>query len=122
MISVTIFVRVRSRSIQGMFPNDFLEPQPPVKVPVWHLVGGLDPLEESDKKESDPKDGYPVALTEWIKSDGLKCLKIKLKGTDAQWDYDRIVKVGAIAIASGVDALSVDFNCTVKNPGYVNSI
>ena len=102
---------------KGMFPNDFLESQPSVKVPVWHLVGGLDPLEESDKKESDPKDGYPVALTEWIKSDGLQCLKIKLKGTDAQWDYERIVKVGAIAIASGVDSLSVDFNCTVKNPG-----
>ena len=52
----------------------------------------------------------------------LYCLKIKLKGTNAQWDYERIVKVGAIAIASGVDALSVDFNCTVKNPDYVNSI
>ena len=107
---------------KGMFPNDFLEPQPPVKVPVWHLVGGLDPLEETQKKDSDPKDGYPVALTEWIKSDGLQCLKIKLKGTDAQWDYERIVKVGVIAIATGVDSLSVDFNCTVKNPSYVNSI
>ena len=107
---------------KGMFPNDFLEPQPPVKVPVWHLVGGLDPLEESDKKETDPNDGYPVSLIDWIKSDGLQCLKIKLKGTDAQWDYERIVKVGAIAIATGVDSLSVDFNCTVKNPDYVNSI
>ncbi|MDA7994297.1 MAG: hypothetical protein MPJ25_14820, partial [Pirellulales bacterium] len=107
---------------KGMFPNDFLESQPPVKVPVWHLVGGLDPLEASDKKETDPNDGYPVALTEWIKSDGLQCLKIKLNGTDAQWDYERIVKVGAIAIATGVDSLSVDFNCTVKNPDYVTSI
>ncbi len=107
---------------KGMFPDDFLESQPSIKVPVWHLVGGLDPLEASDKKESDPNDGFPVTLTEWIQSDGLQCLKIKLKGTDAQWDYERIVKVGATAVASGVDALSVDFNCTVKNPDYVNSI
>jgi len=61
-------------------------------------------------------------LTEWIKSDGLRCLKIKLKGTDSQWDYQRIVKVGSIAIATGVDSLSVDFNCTVKTPEYVNEI
>ena len=107
---------------QGLFPSDFLEEQPSVKVPVWHLVGGLDPLEESDKKESDPKDGYPVTLTEWIKSDGLRCLKIKLKGTDSQWDYQRIVKVGSIALATGVDSLSVDFNCTVRTPEYVNEI
>ncbi|MBT3212777.1 MAG: mandelate racemase/muconate lactonizing enzyme family protein [Planctomycetaceae bacterium] len=111
-----------ANQFQGLFPADFLEKQPLVKVPVWHLVGGLDPLEESDKKDSDPDDGYPVVLTEWIKSDGLQCLKIKLKGTDPQWDYERIVKVGAIAIATGVDSLSVDFNCTVKNPEYVNSI
>ena len=107
---------------QGLFPVDFLEEQPSVKVPVWHLVGGLDPLEESDKKESDPKDGYPITLIEWIKSDGLRCLKIKLKGTDSQWDYQRIVKVGSIAMSTGVDALSVDFNCTVKTPEYVNKI
>ena len=107
---------------QGLFPADFLEEQPSVKVPVWHLVGGLDPLEESDKKESDPKDGYSITLIEWIKSDGLRCLKIKLKGTDSQWDYQRIVKVGSIAMSTGVDALSVDFNCTVKTPEYVNKI
>ena len=107
---------------QGLFPADFLEEQPSVKVPVWHLVGGLDPLEESDKNESDPKDGYPITLIEWIKSDGLRCLKIKLKGTDSQWDYQRIVKVGSIAMSTGVDALSVDFNCTVKTPEYVNKI
>ncbi len=107
---------------QGLFPSDFLQSQPLFKVPVWHLVGGLDPLEESDKRDTDPKDGYPVTLTEWIKSDGLRCLKIKLKGTDSQWDYQRIVKVGAIALATGVDSLSVDFNCTVQTPEYVNEI
>lgn len=107
---------------QGLFPIAFLESQPLVKMPVWHLVGGLDPIEESDRKESDPKDGYPVTLTEWIKSDGLRCLKIKLKGTDSQWDYERIVKVGTVAMATGVDSLSVDFNCTVKDPEYVNEI
>ena len=47
----------------------------------------------------EPDDGYPVALTDWIERDGLNCLKVKLRGNDAEWDYDRLVRVGRIAMS-----------------------
>src|SRR6185369_5623369 len=59
---------------------------------------------------------------DWIRRDGLKCLKIKLRGNDADWDYQRLVRVGLIAATEGVDWLSADFNCTVSDPKYVNSM
>jgi hypothetical protein len=47
---------------------------------------------------------------------------VKLRGTDAAWDYERMVRVGRIGFANGVRWLSADFNCTVKEPAYVNAI
>jgi hypothetical protein len=47
---------------------------------------------------------------------------VKLRGDDEVWDYDRIVSVGEVASRSTVDWLSVDFNCMVTAPSYVNSI
>jgi hypothetical protein len=49
-------------------------------------------------------------------------LKIKLRGTDAAWDYERILAVGRIAIAHDVEWLSADFNCTVREPEYVTTL
>ena len=70
----------------------------------------------------EPDDGYPVVLDEWITADGLKCLKIKLRGNDSAWDYQRLVDVGRIALERGVHWLSPDFNCLVTDPAYVNDI
>lgn len=106
----------------GRFPVDFLENPEPSELPAWHLVGGKDPLEPSDLTGDEPVDGVPVLLRDWIRTDGLKCLKIKLKGDEADWDYDRLVRVGRIAIEEGVDWLSGDFNCTVREPSRVNEI
>ena len=106
----------------GKYPCDFLVDQAPDHLPVWHLVGGLDPLEESDRQGNEPDDAYPVTLREWIQRDGLTCLKIKLRGTDAEWDYDRLTRIGDMANELGVTSLSADFNCTVTDPAYVNSI
>lgn len=104
------------------YPADFFVPDPPRSLKAWHLVGGLDPLEASELTGSEPKDGYPVLLRDWIKRDGLTCLKVKLRGTDAAWDYDRLVRVGAIAVECGAEWLTADFNCTVTDPDYVNAI
>ncbi len=105
----------------GVWPTQFLHPANG-PIPVWHLVGGLDPLDESELTGNEPHDGYPVLLRDWIRRDGLKCLKIKLRGNDAVWDYDRIVRVGEIAIEEGCDWLTTDFNCTVLAPEYVTDI
>jgi L-alanine-DL-glutamate epimerase-like enolase superfamily enzyme len=106
----------------GRFPADFLLPRRRDTLRAWHLVGGLDPLDAGDLTGKEPQDGHPVLLADWIRRDGLKCLKLKLRGDDAAWDFARIVRVGAIALAHGVEWLSVDFNCTVREPAYVNAI
>jgi L-alanine-DL-glutamate epimerase-like enolase superfamily enzyme len=105
----------------GLYPADFLRSRQET-LPVWHLIGGLDPLEPEDLTGNEPDDGYPVLLRDWIRSDGLRCLKIKLRGNDAAWDYDRIVRVGRMAIEEGCDWLTADFNCTVTDPAYVCEI
>ena len=106
---------------KGKFPSDFLE-SAPTELPVWHLVGGLDPISEDELTGDEPDDGYPTLLREWIDRDGLNCLKIKLRGDDSDWDYQRLVAIGEIARKKNVDWLTTDFNCAVTDPEYVNSI
>ena len=107
---------------RGKYPSDFLAMRPARSLPVWHLVGGLDPLDESELTGDEPDDGYPVKLTDWIARDGLTCLKVKLRGNDAAWDFNRLVRVGQLGAARNVKWLTADFNCTVKEPAYVNDI
>lgn len=109
-------------SFEGLFPSDFLSEKPEPKLPVWHLVGGLDPLSEDELTGDEPDDGYPVLLRDWIREDGLDCLKIKLRGNDSDWDYDRLLKIGEICREENVTWLTTDFNCTVTDPSYVNDI
>lgn len=109
-------------SFQGRYPQDYLAASPPDSLPAWHLVGGLDLLDTSELSGNEPQDGYPVLLPEWIRRNGLKCLKVKLRGNDEPWDYRRLVRVGQIALQHGADWLSSDFNCTVTDPDYVNRI
>ena len=106
----------------GSYPADFLIADPSTRLRAWHLVGGLDPLDEGELRGDEPDDGHPVLLADWIRVDGLKCLKIKLRGHDAAWDYERLVKVGGLGAGLGVEWLSADFNCTVTDPAYVNEI
>jgi L-alanine-DL-glutamate epimerase-like enolase superfamily enzyme len=109
-------------SFADKYPADFLRAPALEHVTAWHLVGGKDLLDASELTGSEPDDGYPVLLTDWIKRDGLKCLKVKLCGTDSDWDYERLVRVGTIAIENDVLWLTTDFNCTVTEPAYVTDI
>jgi L-alanine-DL-glutamate epimerase-like enolase superfamily enzyme len=109
-------------SFKGLYPADFLVSPRPDVLPAWHLVGGKDWIDPGESDGSDPNDGYPVLLRDWIRRDGLECLKVKLRGNDVSWDYDRLVQVGRIAIEEGALWLSTDFNCTVTDPVYVNDI
>ena len=109
-------------SFKGKYPGDFLVLHRPEQLPAWHLVGGLDLLETSALTGNEPRDGYPVLLRDWIDRDGLKCLKVKLRGNDEAWDYERLVNAGQIALEKRVEWLSADFNCTVSEPAYVNAV
>ena len=109
-------------SFKGMYPQDFFRLPPPQRLKAWHLVGGLDRINERDLDGSEPDDGYPVLLSDWVRRDGLVCLKVKLRGNDSEWDYLRLVKVAEVGIENGVQWLTCDFNCTVTNPDYVNDI
>lgn len=105
----------------GIYPADHLV-KAPARLPAWHLVGGKDAVRRDELDGSEPNDGYPVLLEDWIRRDGLNCLKIKLRGNDAAWDYARLIEVGRLAIANDVWWLTTDFNCTVQEPAYVNEI
>jgi len=109
-------------SFADKYPADLLVRPRPEELAAWHLVGGKDLIDESERDGTEPDDGYPVLLRDWIRRDGLKCLKVKLRGDDADWDYGRLTRVGQIAVEEGCDWLTADFNCTVTDPAYVNDI
>jgi L-alanine-DL-glutamate epimerase-like enolase superfamily enzyme len=111
-----------SVSFHGRFPESFLVEPAPKSLRAWHLIGGKDPIDPEELDGSEPEDGEPVLLRDWIRRDGLKCLKVKLRGDDAEWDFRRMVSVGRAAVDGGVEWLSADFNCTVNDPEYVNAI
>jgi len=109
-------------SFAGRFPAEFLVRPRLDELPAWHLVAGKDLIDESELTGTEPDDGYPVLLRDWVRRDGLNCLKVKLRGNDPAWDYDRLVAVGRIAVEEDADWLTADFNCTVTEPAYVNEI
>ncbi len=111
-----------SVSFEGQYPEDYFVANTPRQLAAWHLVGGLDPIDAKELTGEEPEDGYPVLLRDWITRGGLKCLKIKLRGNDATWDYNRLVEVGKCSIELGVESLSADFNCCVQEPAYVIEI
>ena len=98
----------------GQWVADHLVSDPPTRIPAWHAVGAGDPLTTDDRDGSEPDDAWPTTLVDWIRRDGLGCLKVKLRGDDPAWDYQRLVRVGAIAREYGCRWLCADFNCTVS--------
>jgi len=73
--------------------------KPQERIPLFHSVGGLDPLEQKDV-EKPLRDGLPETLPEWIAYSGLVRIKIKLSGEDLDWDVRRTLDIDRIAGAS----------------------
>jgi len=98
------------------------EPKP--EMPLYHLVGALDPLSDVDVKQP-VGDGLPETLGQWILSDGLTHLKIKLAGDDLDWDVRRVAGVERVATAAQQQRgcatwyYSLDFNERCPNVDYV---
>ncbi len=102
----------------------YILPEPKPRMPLYHLVGALDPLTPSDVKQP-VGDGLPETLGDWIRRDGLTHLKIKLNGDDLAWDVDRVVRVHDVAEqvqhTRGVTTwwYSLDFNERCQNVEYL---
>jgi len=107
---------------RGRYISDYLQPSYSKELPIFHLVGALDKLTRDEVDASDPKDGLPVSLEEWIERDGIFCLKVKLSGINIDWDVARTKAVAEVAHAvlkrKGRDRffLSVDSNEMNPNP------
>jgi L-alanine-DL-glutamate epimerase-like enolase superfamily enzyme len=98
------------------------EPQP--RMPVYHLIGALDPL--TNAEVSRPiNDGLPETLPEWIHYNGLTHLKIKLNGDDLAWDVGRVFAVERVAAEAqksrGIArwCYSLDFNERCPHVDYL---
>lgn len=97
---------------RGEFLSAYVEERPKASLPLYHLVGALDPLTAAEVRER-VGDGLPETLAEWIARDGLTHLKIKLNGNNAAWDVGRIVAVDRTASEArpaGPWTYSLDFN------------
>lgn len=108
----------------GEYLDSYTLRQPKAKMPLYHLVGALDPLTEADIPQR-IGDGLPETLPEWIVADGLTHLKIKLAGDDLPWDVARVLAVEQIAAQTQAERgmsqwnYSCDFNEKCDNVEYV---
>ncbi len=112
------------REFAGETLQQYLSRTPQPRMPLYHLIGALDPIESSDiPKRLD--DGLPETLPEWIRFNGLTHLKIKLNGDDLGWDVERVVRIDRTTERTqkerGVEAwcYSLDFNERCRNVGYL---
>ncbi len=117
--------RYLGEEFSGEYLSKYIKEKPAQRIPVFHLVGGVDKLRESEIDLNDPNDGLPVSLDQWIERDGIFCFKIKLSGEDIDWDVERTIEVAEVARESlqkkGVKDfyLSTDSNEKNKNPESV---
>jgi len=96
----------------GEYPLSYVRAEPKPRMPLYHLVGALDPLVDADLG-SRTGDGLPETLCEWIVRDGLTHLKIKLNGDDLDWDVERVLAVDRVADETAPKRAwqySLDFN------------
>lgn len=112
------------KDFAGLRVNEFVSTTAKPRMPLYHLVGALDPLTNAEVKQP-VGDGLPETLAEWIPADGLTHLKIKLNGDDVQWDVQRVVGVNRVAeeqqAKRGVANwhYSLDFNERCANVAYL---
>lgn len=116
------------RYLGDEFKGDHLEryvlKEPKARMPLYHLVGAVDPIVEADIQKR-VGDGLPGTLSEWINYNGLTHLKIKLNGDDLNWDRDRVLAVDRTAAQTMAKRgarqwfYSLDFNEKCPNVQYL---
>ena len=113
-----------TRDFRGEYLERYVLKEPKPTMPLYHLVGAVDPIFERDVQKR-VGDGLPETLPEWIAYSGLTHLKIKLNGEDLKWDLERVLAVDRAAVETqkkrGVSKwnYSMDFNEKCPNVGYL---
>lgn len=108
----------------GEYLDQYTLREPVASLPLYHLIGALDPLTDAEVKDR-PADKLPVTLGEWIQADSLTHLKIKLAGDQLDWDVDRVLAIekvtAAVQAARGCATwfYSCDFNEKCASADYV---
>jgi L-alanine-DL-glutamate epimerase-like enolase superfamily enzyme len=111
-------------TFRDVWLNQHISSTPVAKLPLYHLVGALDPLTPADVKRP-IDDGYPEHLQEWIKRDSLTHLKIKLNGDHLDWDVDRVAAIEAASAEVQTERgcgrwnYSLDFNERCRDVQYL---
>jgi L-alanine-DL-glutamate epimerase-like enolase superfamily enzyme len=111
-------------NFKGENLSQYVLKEPKPRMPLYHLVGALDPIEESDIHKR-VNDGLPETLREWIQYNGLTHMKIKLNGDDVEWDVNRVLRVDrATSETQGKRGVhnwvySLDFNERCPNVAYL---
>jgi L-alanine-DL-glutamate epimerase-like enolase superfamily enzyme len=111
--------------LAGKYPQQYLRPAYLPEIPIFHLVGGVDKLTRAEVDDSDPQDGVPNCLEDWVAQDGVFCLKVKLRGSDLDWDVDRTLavhRIGEVELAKLGEKrlhLSADTNEQCDSPDYI---
>ena len=128
LLSAEFVGRDLSAYLTDEFAGEYLDRytlrSPKASMPLYHLVGALDPLTDADL-DARIGDGLPETLPEWIHADGLTHLKIKLNSDDLGWDVDRVVSIERVAAEAqrqrGCTSwyYSADFNERCANVDYV---
>ncbi len=108
---------------EGEYLDRYTLREPKPRMPLYHLVGALDPLTPG---ETPPiGDGLPETLGDWIAYNGLTHLKIKLNGDYLAWDVERVIGVERVAVVAQaargcpVWHYSLDFNEKCANVQYI---
>ena len=115
------------KKFAGEYLQKYVLTKPKPSLPMYHLVGALDPIYASDIKEK-INDGLPETLGEWIPYNGLTNLKIKLNGDDLKWDVERVLIVERAASEAQAKrgqkdwVYSLDFNERCPNVGYLMDV
>jgi L-alanine-DL-glutamate epimerase-like enolase superfamily enzyme len=113
-----------SPDFAGEYLDRYTLRHPRPRMPLYHLVGALDPLSSGDV-QTPVNDGLPETLSQWISADGLTHIKIKLAGDNLAWDVNRVIAVEQVAAQAqrqrGCTAwnYSLDFNEKCENVAYV---
>jgi enolase-like protein len=77
-----------------------LPPAPLRRVALRHTVGLVDAITAADLSGDEPDDGYPVTLEDYLATDGLRYLKLKVSG-DLEADIERLTAIAGVVKSYG---------------------